>query len=212
MNLSLYVPEKNLSEFVIRNIERVEHPSKNISLSKYDRLHENSIVEVELQRLCDYAQNETIFFTKTHLGSILNIDNHVWAYDLNSLNLPEVEGIKDKIPDVVIVKKCFVKRHSKRNRRIWKLKHIEKEAMEDKEITKKQLEKNEQEYEEFMQELEESPELRSNINLYRDEEAIAALTKQMEGLDVEGTKEKEKNGLGRKEICYNAKKGSEIAA
>lgn len=38
-----------------------------------------------------------------------------------------------------------------------------------------------------MQDIEEDPEMRAHINIYKDEDVIAELEKKLAGLDLEGT-------------------------
>jgi len=60
---------------------------------------------------------------------------------------------------MVIIKKIFPQRKENRNRRrLWKLKRMELEKSKD-----------DAEFDEFMDDLEEDPEMRSKMNLYRDE-------------------------------------------
>jgi len=76
---------------------------------------------------------------------------------------------------VLLVKKSYSERRRKPRRRAWKLQSLAKEQ-EESEWTaqrgrKLDTSQYEQEYEEFMQDLEEDPEMRAQINLYRDPEA-----------------------------------------
>jgi len=60
---------------------------------------------------------------------------------------------------MVIIKKIFPQRKENRNRRrLWKLKRMELEQSKD-----------DAEFDEFLDDLEEDPEMRSKMNLYRDE-------------------------------------------
>ena len=85
---------------------------------------------------------------------------------------------KYALPDVVIVRKAYPKLRKRQKTRIWKLKHLEKESIYENNIWegKKKKGKNEdqemedrkqQDMRDFMDEIEEDPELRSNINLYK---------------------------------------------
>jgi len=52
------------------------------------------------------------------------------------------------------------------------LKQIDKEEENAQNIHKNAQQKKEKDYEEFMDELEENPDLRSQVNLYRNEKVI----------------------------------------
>ena len=94
---------------------------------------------------------------------------------------------KHQLPDIVIVKKAYPRVNKRMKNRIWKLKHLDKEAMGENNVhaSKKksanqqrmQEEKDNADYNEFLQEIEEDPEMRSNINLYKDEDVISQLEK-----------------------------------
>ena len=74
---------------------------------------------------------------------------------------------------VLLVKKSYSERHHRNRRRVWKLDHMTKESdagvMRGRHFV---TEEHEEELEEFMQELEEDPTLRSQINLYKDADAM----------------------------------------
>lgn len=77
----------------------------------------------------------------------------------------------DNIPDVILVRKKYIKKKGKRN---WKLRHLNKDkdySKSDKKNIKDQDEYEEQ-YEEFLRDVEENKELRNNINIYKDEDAL----------------------------------------
>ena len=75
----------------------------------------------------------------------------------------------------MLVKKSYTERRHRRRRRLWKLRQLEKETEPGVQRGRQRdLTMYEKEYEEFMQDLEEDPSMRSQVNLYRDEEAIEA--------------------------------------
>ena len=82
------------------------------------------------------------------------------------MNLGELENFENNIssshmPPLVIVRKTFPKAHKKLKHRIWKLKHLEKEAIDENNIHKKKAEgKQERDYEMFIRDIEEQPEIR----------------------------------------------------
>jgi nonsense-mediated mRNA decay protein 3 len=137
----------SLQEFVVINIEELGKTSERITglnVSKIDKIADFSYVGCEVQRLSDFGENDNRFYTRTHLGDVLHYGDHVLGYDLSSLNVPETENMKTTIPEIVLVKKCYARKQNKQKKRIWKLKHIEKEKMEDagNKAAKKQGEKD----------------------------------------------------------------------
>jgi nonsense-mediated mRNA decay protein 3 len=102
--------------------------------------------------LSDFGKNDRTFIINTHLGEILNFNDTVLAYDLDALNVNELEELdmKKDIPPVVIVKKTYPKFRKRQKHRLWKLKHLEKEEGEDNRKDKKMNEKNQRDYDNFI--------------------------------------------------------------
>ena len=95
----------------------------------------------------------------------------------------DLEAIVDQaasFPDVILVKKKY-----KRGKRIWKLKHLEKETVTTTKVNKKEEENNANQYEEFLKDIEEDKPLRSQLNLYRDDKAISELESKFKNMNVE---------------------------
>ncbi|KAJ3372727.1 hypothetical protein GGF31_001752 [Allomyces arbusculus] len=120
------------------------------------------------------AADDAVFWARSHLGNILHVGDLVMGYDLTAVNFNSDDWdaleAAGNVPDVVLVKKSYPPR--KRNRagrmRPWKLKQLAKVAASDLEPKKNQLEKTEADYEAFLRDIEEDPELRAAINLYKD--------------------------------------------
>ena len=83
---------------------------------------------------------------------------------------------KHALPDVVIVKKGYPKVRRRQQKRIWKLKRLDMEQQEQNNIhqgKKKKTDddnnegKNDRDYKDFLDEIEEDPDMRQNINLYK---------------------------------------------
>jgi nonsense-mediated mRNA decay protein 3 len=107
------------------------------------------------------------FDVKTHLGDVLKVGSSVLGYELSSLNLssPLDHSMLKNLPDVILVKKSYSKNLKKR---IWKLKQLEK----DEEEAETKFINLDNDYEEFLNDLETDPEMRSHVNLYRNEKTI----------------------------------------
>ncbi|ORX82038.1 NMD3-domain-containing protein [Basidiobolus meristosporus CBS 931.73] len=129
------------------------------------------LADVMVARSSDYGKNDTTFFARSHLGGILNMGDTVMGYDLTRANFNnnDFDSLnRNALPDVILVKKSYPNR-KKKNKRQWKLKNLNKE--EEEMLPRKQdQEKLEQDFELFLRDLEEDPELRSTINLYRSDQ------------------------------------------
>jgi nonsense-mediated mRNA decay protein 3 len=160
-------------------------------------------IQVTVCREQDLGQPDKTFVVHSHLGEILKHNDTVCGYDLNAINMADVEDFDSKarnMPDVVLVRKIYPKVRKALKTRYWKLKRFEnvQEEGDDIEMTdgatakKPKLTKKEKnlqarkdrDYNEFLQDLDEDPEMRQQIDLYKDHDVIAQLEKQIAGLDL----------------------------
>jgi len=123
-----------------------------------------------------------IFHTRTHLGAILQPGDTVMGYHLSNANYNSDEFANlpsSRIPDIILVKKSYPNRRKKSKSRNWQLRSMAKEAGEEGETGKERgvvgrmggrdQKKVEEDYELFLRDLEEDPEMRGAVNLYKVE-------------------------------------------
>lgn len=126
------------------------------------------------------GQATTIFHTRTHLGAILQPGDTALGYHLTNANYNSDDFSSlptNLIPDIILVKKTYPNRRKKSRARNWKLKSIAKEAGEEGEsgsgrgvvgrLGGRDQRKVEEDYELFLRDLEEDPEMRAGVNLYK---------------------------------------------
>uniref|UniRef100_A0A7N1A7H9 60S ribosomal export protein NMD3 OB-fold domain-containing protein n=1 Tax=Kalanchoe fedtschenkoi TaxID=63787 RepID=A0A7N1A7H9_KALFE len=137
-----------------------------------------SLAHAEIARVSDFGYNDTMFTITTHLGHLLNPGDYALGYDLyganhNDMELEKYNGLD--LPYAILIKKSYEekRRQSKVKQRSWKLKNLDMEV-DDATRAKLDQEKVSTEYEQFLRDLEENPELRFNISLYRDKELQAS--------------------------------------
>jgi nonsense-mediated mRNA decay protein 3 len=139
----------------------------------------------EDDRMMDYetaASTNQIFHTRTHLGGILQPGDAVMGYHLSNSNFNSDDFAnlpQDRIPDVILVRKAYPNRRKKNKSRNWRLRSIAKEEGEEGEtgggrgavgrMGGRDQKKVEEDYELFLRDLEEDPEMRSAINLYKED-------------------------------------------
>jgi len=80
-----------------------------------------------------------------------------------------------------LVRKKYIR---KNNKRIWKLKHLDKEDVDMTE-SKKKLENDERNYEKFLDDIEEDKDIRKQVNLYKDDDAIKELEERFKNMQVD---------------------------
>lgn len=134
------------------------------------------------------GNTDRIYHTRTHLGGILQPGDTVLGYHLTRANFNSDDYAtlnSDRIPDVILIKKTYPARRKKNKPRAWRLKSMAKEVEEDTQTDRKGMigkmggrdqKKVEQDYELFLRDLEEDPEMRSAVNLYKAEGAGAGLS------------------------------------
>ncbi|KMT05339.1 hypothetical protein BVRB_7g174740 [Beta vulgaris subsp. vulgaris] len=158
---------RQLVEYIVLDIDNVS-AEVNVSGSRY------ALADAQVARVSDFGKNDTMFYVRTHLGHLLNPGDYALGYDVYGANPNDSELDKYKglvLPEVILLKKSYEeKRQRKRGKpRAWKLKNLNMEV-EDTTRGKIDQDKVDNEYEEFLRDLEENPELRFNVSLYRNKE------------------------------------------
>ncbi|KAI9228519.1 MAG: NMD3 family-domain-containing protein [Piptocephalis tieghemiana] len=129
-----------------------------------------ALADVQVARVSDFGKNDTTFFARSHLGNILNAGDHALGFDLSKANFNNdaFEALNHNgLPDVILVKKSYPIRRARNRGRAWRLKHLAKEVEDGMAPRKQEQERVEQDLELFLRDLEEDPELRSTVNLYK---------------------------------------------
>ena len=97
-----------------------------------------------------------------------------YRFDLKNTNVNDENLDKmavDKIPDVVLVKKVYAEKSLRNRRRKWKLKHMEELHQEKGSVTSAN-----DDYQDFLNDLEEDADVRQHINVYKDPRKMAVDT------------------------------------
>ncbi|XP_008796291.2 60S ribosomal export protein NMD3 [Phoenix dactylifera] len=158
---------RQLVEYIVLDVE-VESSEVTVGGSRY------SLAYAQVARVSDFGKNDNIFTIRTHLGHLLNPGDYALGYDLYGANSNDLEIDRYKgliLPDAVLIKKSYEeKRRSRSGKpRPWKLKSLDTDV-DNTSKSRADEEKKNTEYEEFLRDLEENPELRFNISLYRNKD------------------------------------------
>ncbi|RHZ80547.1 hypothetical protein Glove_134g186 [Diversispora epigaea] len=170
---------KNLVEYYVLDVEQLR-----VTRNKF------VLADIQVIRSSDFGRNDQTFFARSHLGGILKPGDTVLGYDLltsnfNDDNFDTLD--RNNIHDVILIKKSYSQKRRKNKQRNWKLKSLEKSGGDDddeemttvskkKQQQKQDVNKMDQDYEMFLQDLEEDPELRQNINLYKTSTTTTTIT------------------------------------
>eukprot|EP00361_Fabrea_salina_P004001 CAMPEP_0202427048 /NCGR_PEP_ID=MMETSP1345-20130828/1330_1 /ASSEMBLY_ACC=CAM_ASM_000843 /TAXON_ID=342563 /ORGANISM="Fabrea Fabrea salina" /LENGTH=385 /DNA_ID=CAMNT_0049037639 /DNA_START=232 /DNA_END=1392 /DNA_ORIENTATION=+ len=155
-----YAAKTQMAEFIVLDIEE-EPNTQSMEIEK--RGPKFKRVEVEVAKADMVGVESHRLFT--HLGNILKVGDSVMGYDLKTLNSNEADELPPNSPEVVLVKKVYPHLQRPNRKRVFKLNRMNIENNQDKD------------YDEFLDELEEDPEIRGNVNMYRNEGA------QLEAVD-----------------------------
>ncbi|XP_020698414.1 60S ribosomal export protein NMD3-like [Dendrobium catenatum] len=155
---------RQLVEYIILDVE-MESSEISVGGSKY------ALAYAQVARVSDFGKNDNIFTVRTHLGHLLNPGGYALGYDLYGANINDFEVDKYKgldLPHAILVKKSYEEKRQKRRGkgRSWKLKSLNMEI--DNTNGKMDEEKRANDYEEFLRDIEENPELRFNMSLYHN--------------------------------------------
>ncbi|KAG6899419.1 hypothetical protein C0993_010456 [Termitomyces sp. T159_Od127] len=126
------------------------------------------------------SSTNQIYHTRTHLGAILQPGDTVMGYHLTNTNFNSSDFAllePGRIPDIILVKKAYPNRRKKSKARAWRLRSISKEAGEEGEtgnargvvgrLGGRDQKKVDEDYELFLRDIEEDPEIRAGVNLYK---------------------------------------------
>ncbi|KAJ8966531.1 hypothetical protein NQ317_007177 [Molorchus minor] len=99
----------------------------------------------------------------THLGHVLRPGDSALGYNVEDSNINDVHFEKldkTKVSDVILVKKHYGDRAFRKRQRVWKLKRLaEGDTAFDPDAN---------DFHEFLNDLEEDPSLRQNVNIFKD--------------------------------------------
>ncbi|KAK9304245.1 hypothetical protein QLX08_004249 [Tetragonisca angustula] len=155
---------KQLIEYTVMDIEQIKYKDRKFFPGQGTISHKHVIADVWVVRSSNLGLNENLIHTRSHLGHILKPGDTVLGYALSESNINDenFEMLnKDVIPDVILTKKNYTQdRAARRRMRAWKLKHM----IEDKDS----MATDNNDYYEFLEDIEEDPEMRQNINIFKD--------------------------------------------
>jgi len=149
---------ERLVEFVVLDIDIVGSHNGKYALA------EATVVKAQTM-----DKSSKSYITYTHLGNVLNVGDSVFGYDLENANFNDADVAPMKgrqvRSEIILVKKAYPLRHKKPRQRHWKLAQLTIETGDGK--YKKGRHVEDRNYEEFLRDIEEDPEMRSQINLYK---------------------------------------------
>lgn len=118
---------KQLTEYIVMDCEVVLHKDRK-SFPGQGKVSERHVVsDMWLVKASELGINDNTIHTRCHLGHLLKPGDSVLCYNLEDANINDDNFDKlnnDHVPDLIVVKKCYNDSNERKNRRIWKLKHL----------------------------------------------------------------------------------------
>ncbi|XP_015118213.1 60S ribosomal export protein NMD3 [Diachasma alloeum] len=155
---------KQLTEYVVMDIEPIRNSEKKVFPGQGAISNKHVVADVWLVKASELGVNDNPVHARTHLGHVLKPGDSAMGYAVGDSNINDLHFDKlsqDSIPDIILVKKYYgTERTARRRARMWKLKHLHDEVVS--------MGTDNNDYNEFLEDLEEDPEMRQNINIFRD--------------------------------------------
>ncbi|XP_056644331.1 60S ribosomal export protein NMD3 [Diorhabda sublineata] len=158
---------KQLVEYIVMDIEPIKDKDRKIFPGQGAISYRHVLADIWVVKASELGINDNNIHTRTHLGHILKPGDSVLGYNLEDSNINDSNFDKlerTSIPDVLLVKKLYGDRSFRRRQRIWKLKRL---AEGDTAFNP-----DANDYHEFLDDLEEDPDLRQNINIFKDKSKL----------------------------------------
>ncbi|KPM05786.1 60S ribosomal export protein NMD3-like protein [Sarcoptes scabiei] len=166
-----------LTEFTVMDLDKITNDCTNSSkkqCSSARKATKYSLADVYLVKSSEIGTADQTH-TRSHLGGILNPGDLVLGFDLSTANINEPNweryerSHQDKIPDIILVKKCYGDRASRKRRRRWRLKRMDPRTGSRSNIIG---DEQDDDYEQFMEDLEEDQTMRQFVEVYKDPKKI----------------------------------------
>lgn len=122
---------KQLTEYIVMDCEVILHKDRNFFPGQGKVSQRHVVCDIWLVRASELGVNDNTIHTRTHLGHLLKPGDSVLCYNLEDANVNSEDFDKlnkDRIPDVVVVKKFYSASTERKNRRVWKLKHLSEDV------------------------------------------------------------------------------------
>uniref|UniRef100_A0AC35THF2 60S ribosomal export protein NMD3 n=1 Tax=Rhabditophanes sp. KR3021 TaxID=114890 RepID=A0AC35THF2_9BILA len=153
---------KSLTEFYVIDVEEVKDLKRATGHGHISKKH--VLADVWLVRNNQVGQSDAQQFSaRTHIGHLLKPGDTCLGYDLANCNINNelFDKLKaENVPDVIICKKAY-DRETRQKKRKWKLKRLlPNELMSTTSAGN--------DFERFMQDLEEDETLREKVNIYKN--------------------------------------------
>ncbi|CAI8017279.1 60S ribosomal export protein NMD3 [Geodia barretti] len=162
---------RQLTEFYVLHIEKATPPGShgNSSANHSDKCVLSDVWVVPVSEL---GTSDRQIHCRSHLGHLLHDGDCMWGFDLSQANLNDANLDKMNPADIlmcceraqVLVKKSYGDKVNRSKQRNWQLQMIDREM--DVTVATTNEKGAEEDYEEFLEDLEEDMIYRKNVNIF----------------------------------------------
>lgn len=170
--------QKQLTEYYVMDVE-----SGNSRNGKFQ------LCDVTVARCLKTGElsSQAPLIARSHLGGVLKPGDYVLGYDLSSQNVVSDEFDEFlrrqwDLPDVILIRKSY--KANRRRHRNWRLKTMDIDYGDEHDGKEKDKTAVEEEYDRFLEDLEEDKDLRDQINMYRVAQIMEMDTESTNGDDM----------------------------
>lgn len=118
---------KQLTEYIVMDTEVVLDKDRQFFPGQGKISQRHVVSDIWLVRASELGINDNTIHTKTHLGHLFKPGDSVLCYNLEDANINDdnFEKLnKDRVPDLILVKKFYGDALDRKKDRIWKLQHL----------------------------------------------------------------------------------------
>lgn len=166
---------KDLEEYIVLEVEPVRSTSHLTTTAHLS--YKFLLAEVCVSKSSEIGLPGCQRYCRTHLGHLLKPGDSVLGFDLSNSNVNDENLAKlreDYVPDLILVKKSYGEKRKRRQKRVWTLKYLPKESGEEA-----GSDSMDQDYDDFLADLEEDVILRQSVNIYKDPARLKKLRKDV---------------------------------
>lgn len=122
---------KQLIEYIVMDLEVILEKDRNFFPGQGKVSQKHVVADVWLVRASELGINDNTIHTRTHLGHLFKLGDSVLCYNLEDANINDDNFDKlnkDRVPDLIVVKKFYSDNNERKKSRYWKLKHLSEEV------------------------------------------------------------------------------------
>ncbi|XP_054717935.1 60S ribosomal export protein NMD3-like [Uloborus diversus] len=160
---------KHFTEYAVMNTELISDKERKSFAGQGQISHKHVLSDAWVVRSSELGMTDNLIHTRTHLGHLLKPGDLVMGLELSTININNAvynKMNKENLPDVILVKKIYEDRATRHRKRKWKLKHLDIEAETETSSVQR-------DYDDFLEDLEEDPDYRKDVKIFKDHAKIA---------------------------------------